>query len=464
MTVTLHHVHVLQAADPAKVTALGETFPLGPLDALVSTAVPIAVCFVYSVQLDSTKLRRAAKRLLDYYPQLTGRLAVDAGGAPSIHRLGSGAELHLASCDEPIANARDQDGRVDLGRLPGGGNDLSAPFDPARYDIDPLLTIKYTSFPDGAVLGVRCHHMVCDGTGYFAMVGHLAELYSTSSAPAEIKIPPIIQTYRPSITPGDYTPSTYSLSTGPVVLPGTPVQQAPVVGRFIHLDGAYLYRLKERATPTGGRTSTFTAIIAHLFHTTHRARRILYNKDALTPADLLISVGLRNKSAHLSQNYFSNALLTPNATYDSDALFDADLRDVAAFTNTIIRDIVKVNEIDDTVAWLHAQPDKSQNNSGFRFGNGAFMAAQWSGFDLYYLATFDGVRPVLAAPPFTPISLCDGLAYTLPPVPREDGKEDGLLVCIALSGPLWEVIDARRLLEYDNIGMALSVKEHAKQD
>ena len=447
----------IQATTPAAVAALGETFALGPLDALVSSAVPIAVCFVYPSQLDTSRLRTALGRLLDYYPHLTGRLALQAGGAPYIHRLGTGAHLHLASSGRKIQDARDEQGRINLARLPGGGNALCAPFDPATFDTDPILTVKYTSFPDGSALGMRCHHMVCDGTGYFQLVGRFAELYNTGSIAQE----PVIETYRPAEGPGNFVPRQYSLSSTPVVLPGTPQQQAPVTGRFIHLDNAYLARLKARATPSGGRISTFTAIIAHLYHVTHRARRILYPSDALSPADLLVSVGLRSKTPHLPANYCSNAVMTPNDTYDSDDLFDADLRDVALFTHRVIRDIVKEDEIDDTIRWLHAHEDKSRINSGFRFGNGAFAAAQWSGFDAYTLATFDGIKPGLVAPPFTPISLVDGLVYTLPPVPRSDGTEDGLLVCLALSEPLWRAIDGFGLLVVDSIGMRLNVIDHA---
>lgn len=449
ITVYAHH--------PSSTSVLGGVFPLGPLDSLVSTAVPISVCFVYPSALNVDKLQNALAQLLDHYAHLTGRLRVDKSGNASIDRPGTGAELYLAKCDQTIAKARDGKGRVDLAQLPDGGNDLLPPFDPTKFDVDPILTVKYTAFSDGSVLGIRCHHMVCDGTGYFQLVGHLAELYTTG----KVAVPPIIHPFRPSKGPGDYKPARYSMAPQTMTLPGTPVIQPPVIGRFIHFDKAYLSQLKVRATPSGGWTSTYAAVVAHLYHITHRARRILYAKDTLSDANILVSINLRTRTPDIPAEYFSNAVLTPNDRYDSDALFDADLRDVTAFVNRIIREQIKPDEIDDTLRWLHAQEDKTRIDSGFRFGNGGFATAQWSGFDLYGAATFDECRPVLVAPPFTPISLCNGLMYTLPPAPNGEGTEEGLMICLSLEGKLWDVIDERGLMKVDNIGISMSVRERA---
>jgi hypothetical protein len=74
------------------------------------------------------------------------------------------------------------------------------------------------------------------------------------------------------------------------------------------------------------------------------------------------------------------------------------------------------------------------------------MLSQWNKIDMYRSATFDeGVRPSLIAPPFTPISLLDGLGYFLPS-PRQglggDSKGD-IDVYLALSDDVWAGLDVK---------------------
>ena len=90
--------------------------------------------------------------------------------------------------------------------------------------------------------------------------------------------------------------------------------------------------------------------------------------------------------------------------------------------------------------------------SRFRYGNGSIMVSQWSKFRVYAGADFDvdergeAVPPTLVAPPFTPISLIDGLLYvvaTEEQFQRGVAKEGScdLDVYVPLSEAVWSILD-----------------------
>ena len=102
--------------------------------------------------------------------------------------------------------------------------------------------------------------------------------------------------------------------------------------------------------------------------------------------------------------------------------------------------------------WIAAQPNKRRVRLGFRFEAGSFLVSQWCKFDMYRGAEFDSL-PALVSPPFTPISLVDGLAYLVatedqlrqsadegqtPSVGATTGSID---VHLALSEPLWAILE-----------------------
>jgi len=88
---------------------------------------------------------------------------------------------------------------------------------------------------------------------------------------------------------------------------------------------------------------------------------------------------------------------------------------------------------------MAVQTDKRAEaiKQGFRFGNGRFMISQWNKVTAIYKPfEVGGEPPVLVSPPFTSISLVDGLAYILP-----TRNEHGLDVLLSLSEDVWEVLD-----------------------
>jgi hypothetical protein len=111
------------------------------------------------------------------------------------------------------------------------------------------------------------------------------------------------------------------------------------------------------------------------------------------------------------------------------------------------------SEAEQTLQWIDAQPNKNHIKLGFRPGPGSFMISQWSAFDLYGPGSqfVKGRIPVLVSPPFTPISLIDGLAYILPPHPVNGEVGDGLVVYLSLVKDIWEEIDQESLLRLDSV-------------
>lgn len=163
---------------------------LGPFDhLLVSHVVTVESVFVYQSNNepppDSTnlpvicpvRLKHSLERLLDFYPQLTGRFAINPNDrTPEIHHLGSGVLLRAAECArslqsfKPLSDSRsnnENDSRITILDLPGEGSSLWCPFDITSDAIstNPILTVQHTTFACGSVsLGVRIHHWACDST------------------------------------------------------------------------------------------------------------------------------------------------------------------------------------------------------------------------------------------------------------------------------------------------------------
>ena len=446
--VQVHSTRIIQAADPCRVHALGSSVPLGPLDSSVAIAWPVSVVFVYPVRIDVERLSIGLSGLLNHYPHLTGRLHSDAFDNRSIDRLGTGADLVLAISDQLLEGMKDEQGRVDPILLPGTGNDLLPTFNSATYANNPLLSVQCTSFPDGSALGVRIVHSVCDGDGFFQLVGNLAQIYTDGCVLTE----PVIQSFSPSLPDYRREASTpfvsrlHSVTDGCYTKPGSMDTKNLVIGRYIHWSAAQLQALKERATHVGRRISTYTALVAHVYQAVHRARCALGGSIELS-GDLLTAVNVRSKTPCLPPNYFPNAFLVAVSTYDPTDLVHADIRDVALFVNALVRDRVLPDEIDDTIRWMQAQPDKNRITNGFRLGTGGFIATQWSSFMRYEEYALDGVRPMLVIPPHSPISTLDGLLQTLAPVPTEEGGQEGLLIALSLSARVWDVIDRDRSLD-----------------
>ncbi|KZT58580.1 hypothetical protein CALCODRAFT_494674 [Calocera cornea HHB12733] len=498
-SVTVTAEHIVHAAHPSSWQSLPSPFPLGPMDHYVTISIPVQVVFVYRRPSSSSSeelipvawLKRALERLLDYYPHLTGRLEVHpTTGERSITRLGSGMGLYEAVCSDPLdafVSSALPSG-ISLQQLPGSGNALLAPFNPAFQAVcnDPLFAVQHTRFACGGVsLGVRVLHTIADADGFFQLVRDLAEIYRglleaektgnpTSAVPVLAQMPHF-KPYMSELMGGNmtteeqqtalaYKPSLFHIEEdGKTASEGqampetmaeigdkvTMAPEAPTTGHFLRYTGNELQDLKDRATDPSGKgwVSTFEALSAHFYQCVHRARVELRAKDPsfgdISPTDFLTSVNLRTAlGPDLPPRYFPQAVFAPWVFIPPEILADGPLWKVAKYAHDMMRGPAagSRDSINGTLRWIAAQPNKSKIQSGFRFGSGSFMISQWSKTDMYSGATFD-TRPILVSPPFTAISLVDALLYTLPTedqgTPNDTGDID---VAVALSAPLWQFL------------------------
>ncbi len=460
-----HSSTVLHSASAQVQQEHGE-FQLGPLDGLVQPHIPIAVVFVYTAipgrerPVPLVQLREAISETLKVYPHLTGRLQSNRSGSrpPRIDRANAGALLVQASSSKRLSDAAD----LTLEGLPGGGIAFLPPYDPSAFETEPLLAIQHTRFAcDGVSIGIRLPHVVCDATGFFHFVSDLSKIYRrlSSRSAEESSLSPLALQPFAGPNPGtsqllseDYQPDIYRLappmapqnSTVAMDLPRglLPAEGTGIEGRCLRFTAAQLAAIKvqasEREHPRDDSwISTFDALAAHLYCRTHRARLYAASGVALSPTDFLCPVDIR-KHICPSQRYFPNVLLTACTEVSPDALTSGQLSAVAqrihrATTSRAVRD---KSEVTRTVAWLASQPDIRRIQSTFRYGTGSLMLSQWNKIDVFGAAALDGL-PDLVAPPFTTVSLVDGLGYLLPG-PSEPGAID---VYLALDCKTWAFWD-----------------------
>jgi hypothetical protein len=462
---------------PSRPIALGPIFRLSPLDQLVLTFIPVAVIYIYSSHIDIDKLRKSTSILLNTYPHLSGRLGVDPihGGA-HIRNLGTGCEILEATSPHTLEVYR-KEGRINLLDLPGKGEDLLAPYEFRNTKIENqvLFTIQHTRFACGGVsLGIRVLHCLNDGVGFFQLVKDLSDIYRNLDDREWEGVKGIAMPYLANWEVEEaieeekeearsYKSVLYHLEPEPQPVkeelgaPDIPIlaeaqteaqAQPTITGRVLHFTTSDLALLKERATNTdsdsksekGTYVTTFDALTAHLHQRIHQARSRIYSLNPslgpIGPPDLLCPIDLRQ---HLSlDRYPYNAVLTTTTQFSPSLLaHHSTLPQVASMIHTQVRPL-KQGDAEKTIKWI-ASVDRSKIRNDFRGGNGSVMISQWNKMDMYNQAVFqEGVKPELVAPPFTPISLHDGLGYILP---TPSGDEGGVNVYLALREGVWEQLD-----------------------
>ncbi|KAB8225148.1 transferase [Aspergillus novoparasiticus] len=506
--------HVVHCSNKAVILPLESPFNLGPGDHLVLPFVPIQVVFIYKnsptrgdVEFKNTeiipaeRLHHALSIVLDWYPHLTGRIQFNPSSkAPEITALGTGAELLEAQCSsrlDDIASASTS-GRILMPNLPQSGNGLLPAFDATMEGVcrDPLVSIKHTRFACGCVsLGIRLHHIVCDAHGFFQFVRDLAEIYRGLEVNQLDKItiptlssPPEIRSYLSAANTMSseerrealkYRPSVFHIDED--ILPSTKEQDSPpsttnqhpqprVIGRVLRFPGPELKKLKALAMDPNPQSqtwvSTFDALSTYLYQRSYQAR-FQYLKSQGVPSSKAASelsrgfwssINFRSRDRlSLHPRYFPNAVYCPTAYHSHELLVDKPLWEVAKALHEQVHS-VDSSTMERTMKWVAAQPDKSRIKVNFEFGNGSFIVSQWSKFDMYAGVDFGvdvdekPIMPVLVSPPFTEISLVDGLAMMLSTEEQalrsggQSGVQEDRVPCaidvnLTLSEPLWEILD-----------------------
>ena len=480
-------------------------FRLSPLDSLAVFWVPLSVVYIFSSPsasfspsytpshsprpddlvasrpaepiVQSDRLRRAISHVLNSYPHLTGRLDLTSEpGIPHVRQLGFGTTFLEAQCNTPLSAF---DHRADPERLPGGGgNGLVPPFDmrPGAWVDEPFLHIQHTTFTCGSVaLGVRMPHVITDGEGFARLVRDIGSLYSTQSD-SSLNVSPVV---RPFLSTLRSNASTAELEEWrsyqsailhlPPVKPALPVELSPGIQategshgaqyehtpdpiqcKLLRFSPAQLAELKHRAAPAHGTgwVSTYSALTAYLYRSTHLARLHARTFDPhlapLSQPHLLNAYNLRGRADGLPPAYFGNAVLNPLLTTITSAqIVESSLVEVASWIHTSINDpAFRQPELDKTLKWLGSldPPDLARVKSKLVDGNGNLYVTAWNKLDHFYEVDFgaEAGKPDMVWLPPSPIRMVvDGLVYYIRP-PR---GEDGLWVSVTLSESTWSALE-----------------------
>ncbi|KAI8200121.1 hypothetical protein K4K54_003240 [Colletotrichum sp. SAR 10_86] len=434
---------------------------------MVFPTVPTNVVFVYerpkSSPLESfmsaQALQLSLTRLLTHYPHLTGRFQLNkSSNTFEIGNFSKGVVFLQAKCDAILSDiaAQSRSGRIIVENLPGSSNASVPPFEATIDGIcrDPILAVQHTRFACGGVaLGIRLHHMVCDAGGFFQFVRDWSIIHRSSSLPS----PPDLNYYLSA-------PDAMSVEERRAALDGNPLfwyaqdqtpepvpvdapsaisaDGDPIVGHTLHFSSEHLTLLKKTATdPSGqGWVSAFESVSAYLCQTIYKARLRLLEAQGVSSSSAASqlrqgfwgSIDTRDPSRlGLGSRYFGNASLSILTRLDHSILADGELWQVAEVIHNLVRSMNKTN-MENITKWFAAQPDKSRLKMDFDFGTGNFVVSQWSRHEMYSGVDFetdvDGnpVGPALVAPPFTEVSLMDGLALMVssPPTEARESNEN----------------------------------------
>lgn len=443
----------------------------GPMDIGGSPLLPTAVVHVYkrpesdksiSEFLPLDLVRKALILTLGYYPLLTGRfVGPNEQSAYDIAEMGSGAEFISATCNASLDSFRPSENtRLKLAHLPGGGQDFLPAFIPDFEHLlsAPLLNLQHTRFACGSVaLGLVIPHYICDAGGFFQFMSDFVELYnglkSNPDSTPTLKQLPCLKPFLSDVNFTQESRKEAQSFTSPFaqVLPEplptyTFANRPNTVGRIIRFSRADLDALKERATDSSvpGFITTFDAIAAHVQQRVFTAR-FKVAKDAGQPTDgiftdMTSAVNYRER-LNLPARYFANAALNPCYAPPQETLLNAPLSELAKMVHEMVRS-VNGEEAKKHVLWLASQPNIRCLLPGWAVHMPMILGSQWSRFAMYRDTVMD-VAPEVVGPPFTNVTLTEGLCYFLgtedqlasPPV-------DSIDLLLSLPQPIWDALDA----------------------
>ncbi|KAE8361681.1 transferase [Aspergillus caelatus] len=486
--VTVTATHVVNSKHPI---FLQDPFILGPFDQLLHFGIPVSAVWIYESSSSSAglipieRLRNAISRLLDYYPHLTGRLRIDPNtDVRSITRLSSGVHLLEAYCDAPLRSFATASGReLSIFDFPNVGNVLLAPWDTSLEGTqrDPVFTIQRTEFACASVaIGIRLSHVLASAGGFLRLYQDLAAIYRATTMTFsaiegqldfELASPPDITPFM--VTPMLHMradeqkkalaeqPPAYSLRDRDANAETHAQNEArskkqnagmdPIVGRTLRFSPAAIATLKGRTvdrtlgsrdTPSNAREpSAFTALSAHLWQRTHRARLALgapptsnsTSEDVLSRSVFGTNV---NFIPHLGlpERLFGNTILTPYVELESTKLSHAPLWEISKIISGLVHHVSE-DEVRQIGSWVAAQPKKSRIQLDFPVMPTSFIASGWHRFPLYSGTEFD-VAPALASPVFMD-AMFDGMVYFLE-AKAQDGGVDAI---ISLRSSIWGYLD-----------------------
>jgi len=173
---TIEYIRAEENIHPSKV------WKLSVLD---RTCFPMVIrgTWIFDVQLDVNIMKAGLKKLLNYYPHLSGRMKDKTG----IHLTNDGVPFTVTNDSNLLIAAAYKKG--DLIKH------FSTEIKPSkiRRGIDAPMSIKITRLEDGSVLGIQCSHACMDGESFYTMVYNWGQICKEE----DFKIPVLDQSLFP---------------------------------------------------------------------------------------------------------------------------------------------------------------------------------------------------------------------------------------------------------------------------
>lgn len=480
----MNHVQTLSetfvnGSDGATLASAADPHQLGPMDYAIPIVVPTAVVYVYDAAQAQSKetflpaqaLQEAMSHLLNHYPHLTGRLALQGTSRPlALDRLGSGALFESAECSARLEEYRQasKSGHLLLGNLPQEGNTLLSTvafsFEENKQGVP--FGIKHTRFACGSVaVGITLLHNVIDGHGQFQLTKDLWTLYAQGQQGVKqpkLDRPPIIQPYLSTLAqdmnPQDRkkhqqtTPRYYRLlSEGAGSDPAYMIDPNLVVtGKVIRFTRSKLTELVKASSAKGSDgewVSTFDALTGFFYQRITRARvkhlQRTNNSDLSSlSTDLMIAVNIRDRLG-LSDRYIPNCLGLPQFSWPSGAsgLASASLPEVSKRVHEASR-IDTADDVNSLLHWIASYTPEhiSRVMLQLNYANFGCFLTTWAKFGIYDDAKCQGVTPCLVGQPFTMYNKLSGLVYILEAGEKKETRGD-LDVYLTLDERLWDILE-----------------------
>ncbi|KYK20049.1 hypothetical protein AYK25_09160 [Thermoplasmatales archaeon SM1-50] len=152
------------------IRSLENIYPLKEwkLSLLDQSCYPMVIrgTWIFDVQLDVNTMKTGLKKLLNYYPLLSGRMK----DKKTIYFTNDGVPFTVK--DESDLTIKD------VHKMENLINHFTSEIKPPKImrGIDPPMSIKITKLKNGCVLGIQCSHMLMDGYSFYTMVYNLGKI------------------------------------------------------------------------------------------------------------------------------------------------------------------------------------------------------------------------------------------------------------------------------------------------
>jgi len=399
--------------------------------------------FVFPQRLDPERLARSLSQVLSDFPTYAGRLSVRRDGFDILHDADGALFEHVetqSSLAELITAIKAERPRevcpyVSVGAMMFRGA--------------ALFCVRLTNAPDGAVIGIRCNHMMGDLNSLMLLLRAWAAAYGERPYVKPLIAPdqdaylsehlPDIPGARPAWRVGSWRElAEFAYATA-----------KPAARQDLVFPKATVKKIRE-AYSTHASVSTNDAVSAHLYSI------IRHFQQPTTPNNLCITLNYRSR-AGLPDNLVGNLVTVVaqpvGVKMDAAATAAGLRRQLDEFGTKGIHFHATRRALEARPGWLQRIRTFSEY---FQPGRGDFMVGNWRGFDLYGIPFGDIVPTMYWAFAGAP-------AWNAGIGDAADG--DGLLVILFLPKKLSRLLQSKeaRALLFDRIDVPRPVAEQQLQ-